>query len=47
MVVENGYFCSMKEYKDLTNLQQLIQQKQTVNQSTWDTEQKEYVEGLL
>ena len=38
---------SMREYQDLTNLQQLIQQKQPVGQDTWDVEQKEYVEGFL
>jgi len=35
----------MREYQDLTNLQRLIQQKHTVHQDTWDTEQKEYVEA--
>lgn len=45
MILSEQRQACMKEYKDLTNLQQLIQQKQTVNQSTWDTEQKEYVEA--
>lgn len=29
----------------MANLQLLIQQKRQVNQDTWDTEQREYVEG--
>ena len=35
----------MREYQDITNLQSLIQQRQAVSKDTWDTEQKEYVEG--